>query len=185
MEKINTNIEWVYLLKCISFSDNRWDFRKFFNQESFQKEWLSNDFKESYFSVSHLNVIRWMHFQCPPFSHNKLVYLSQGNVIDIILDIRKWSKTYWNYIETHMNYNEWISIYIPKWIAHGFISLSANTIVNYLQDSSYSKEHDTWILYNSFGYKWNTSSQEVISERDLSFKQFNDFDSPFILWKNC
>jgi dTDP-4-dehydrorhamnose 3,5-epimerase/CDP-3, 6-dideoxy-D-glycero-D-glycero-4-hexulose-5-epimerase len=50
----------------------------------------------------------------------------------------------------------------------------------YLVSSGYNKETDTGILYNSFGYDWVVSNP-VISDRDLSFKKLEEFDSPFVL----
>jgi dTDP-4-dehydrorhamnose 3,5-epimerase/CDP-3, 6-dideoxy-D-glycero-D-glycero-4-hexulose-5-epimerase len=185
MEIVKTEIEWVFIIKWNIFKDNRWEFLKTFNKDLFKGNNLEVDFKESYFSISNKWVIRWMHFQSPPMDHTKLVYVSNWKIIDVLLDIRKWSKTYWKYLNINISYEEWTLIYITKWIAHGFISLEDKTIVNYMQTTCYSPENDKWILYNSFWYNWDNNIKPIISDRDNSFLELNNFDSPFIFWKNC
>jgi len=69
-------------------------------------------------------------------------------------------------------------LYIPKGIAHGFASLEDDTIVNYAQSSSYSKEYDYGIKYNSFGFEWPVD-KPIISERDMEFPDFQDWNSVF------
>ncbi|MCB0698114.1 MAG: dTDP-4-dehydrorhamnose 3,5-epimerase family protein, partial [Chitinophagaceae bacterium] len=65
-----------------------------------------------------------------------------------------------------------------KGFAHGFKSLTDDAITYYLVSSEYSKEHDTGILYNSFGYDWEVDSP-VISERDMSFPALSDWNTVF------
>jgi len=59
------------------------------NADWFAAEGLDTDFKEFYYSVSHRNVIRGMHFQLPPHEHSKLVYVSKGSIVNVVLDLRK------------------------------------------------------------------------------------------------
>lgn len=184
MEIIPLELPWTLLIKSNIFEDNRWKFIKIFNEEYFKINWLDTNFKELYYSISNKNVIRWMHFQIPDKDHTKLVYVTSWNIKDVLIDIRKNSPTYWKSISIDINWNDWIIIYIPKWIAHWFLSKNDNTIVNYLQSSWYSKEHDFWIKYNSFGFDW-WKENHIISDRDISFINFDDFSTPFIYWINC
>ena len=182
---IKTIIDWVFIIKWNIFKQNRWKFLKFFNKDFFKENNLDFDYKESYFSISNKWVVRWMHFQTPPMEHTKLVYVSMWKIIDVLLDIRKWSKTYWRYLNINISFDNWNIIYIPKWIAHWFLSLEDNTIVNYMQTTCYSSENDEWILYNSFWYNWEENLEYIISDRDNSFLELKDFKSPFIYWINC
>ena len=118
-----------------------------------------------------------MHFQCPPMDHAKLIYLTSGKITDVLLDLRRSSKSYKQHIVIDLSaYNN--ALYIPPGIAHGFLSKEDNTIVVYNQSSVYSKEHDDGILWNSFGYEWGVG-QPILSDRDKSFISFNKFKSPF------
>jgi dTDP-4-dehydrorhamnose 3,5-epimerase len=171
-------IEGLKIIHLEKFSDNRGSFLKVYNIEFFKENYLQTDFKESYFSVSNKNVLRGMHFQIPPFEHVKLVYLNKGSIIDVILDIRKRSATYGQSFTTEISQNNPILIYIPVGCAHGFLSLEDNSIVSYLQTSSYSKEFDMGVRWDSFGMNWHIKDP-IISQRDNSFGSLSDLNSPF------
>ena len=119
-----------------------------------------------------------MHFQLPPYEHTKLVYLNQGKIIDVVLDIRKASKTYGQHFSIQMNTDNPLMICIPVGCAHGFLSLEDISIVSYMQTSVYNKDCDTGILWNSFGMDWKIENP-IVSDRDNSFIKFEVFNTPF------
>lgn len=178
MKIIETPIEGLYILETINFQDIRGGFQKLYNFDFFKENNLDTDFKEFYYSVSQKDVIRGMHFQLPPFDHTKLVYVSKGKIKDVVLDIRKDSKTYGKYFSVELDDNKAQYLYIPKGLAHGFVSLEDGSIVNYAQTSCYSKEHDCGILYSSFGFDWGIENP-IISGRDRTFEKLENFKSPF------
>ena len=112
----------VYILETKLFNDKRGKFVKIFNSEAFKKFGLRTDFVESYYSVSRKNVIRGMHFQLPPSEHCKLVYVSNGRIIDVILDIRKNSKTFGKCINIELSADNGYCVYIPVGCVHGLLS---------------------------------------------------------------
>lgn len=178
MKIIETPIKDLLVLEINNFQDKRGNFCKMFSYDFFRESNIDTDFKEFYFSISYKNVIRGMHFQTPPFDHSKLIYVSKGHIKDVVLDIRKNSQTFGRYYEIELSVENAKCLYVPKGLAHGFLSMEDGSIVNYAQTSCYSKEHDSGILYNSFGYEWNVE-KPVISERDLSLNIFSTFQSPF------
>jgi len=178
MKIIETPFDDLLILETINFSDNRGSFQKLFNFDFFNENKLDKDFKEFYFSVSKKNVIRGMHFQLPPFDHTKLVYLSKGKILDVVVDLRKNSKSYMQYFSIELNDSEAKYVYIPKGFAHGFLSLEDGSIVNYAQTSCYSKESDCGIAYNSFDFNWGIKNP-IVSGRDLTFEDLENFKSPF------
>lgn len=178
MEIEDTFIPGLKLIHLNKFTDTRGSFLKVFNQDFFAKNGLETSFKESYFSVSHKNVIRGMHFQLPPYEHTKLVWLNQGKILDVVLDIRKASKTFGQHLSIQMNTDKPILIYIPAGCAHGFLSLEDNSMVSYMQTSVYNKDCDTGILWNSFGMDWKIENP-IVSDRDNSFIKFEAFNTPF------
>ena len=97
MIKTNTPFEGLYIIQTNNFTDNRGGFQKLFNADWFAAEGLDTNFKEFYYSVSHRNVIRCMHFQLPPHEHSKLVYVSKGSIVDVVLDLRKNYSTFGEY----------------------------------------------------------------------------------------
>lgn len=183
MRIIETKIEGLEFLEPIVFEDPRGKFIKTFNDDFFKENGLDIEIKETYYSISHKDVIRGMHFQTPPHDHLKLVYVPSGKIIDVVLDIRKGSPTYGKFFEIELSSDNARVLIIPKGLAHGFKSLEDNTNVTYMQTSSYAPECDRGIRYDSFSYDWNITIPKI-SDRDKEFKKFCDFDSPFVYGKN-
>src|SRR5690606_17326280 len=82
------------LLTLPAFPDERGMFVKTFHETTLAEAGIHFTLKESYFSFSHKNVIRGMHFQLPPHQHAKIVFCPKGAILDVIIDLRKGSPTY-------------------------------------------------------------------------------------------
>jgi len=178
MRKIETGFEGLYIIEGNVFEDIRGLFLKTFHQSSFSDLGLETNYKERYYSKSHKNVIRGMHFQTPPFDHVKIVNVLQGTILDVVVDLRKTSPSYRWCFYTELNDYDGRWLYIPKGFAHGFKALADNTIVEYNQTTEYNKECDCGIRWDSIGFDWQLINP-VISERDKDFPSINDFLSPF------
>ncbi len=178
MNIIETPFEGLYVIETVKFKDSRGSFQKLFNREFFEQNGLECDFCEFYYSVNHKNVIRGMHFQLPPNDHTKLVYVSKGKIIDVVVDIRKDSATFGKHYKIELDDEMGKYLYIPKGFAHGFCSLEEGSIVNYAQTSCYSTVHDCGILQSSCDIDWGIESP-IVSDRDLTFKKLSEFKSPF------
>lgn len=183
MKIIDTSIAGLKIIEPKIFRDNRGVFIKTFTDDFFQKNGLDISVKETYYSISHQNVIRGMHFQIPPDDHIKLVYVPKGKIIDVVLDIRKNSPTYGDYFSTEISSNNGKILVVSKGLAHGFKSLEDETIVVYMQTTSYSQAHDCGLKYDSFNFDWKCIDPKI-SERDNAFVPFSSFDTPFIYGQN-
>ena len=158
--------------------DNRGSFVKVFHEALFKAKDLETSFAEEYYSVSNKNVIRGLHFQIPPMDHVKMVYCLQGEVLDVVLDIRKGSPTYGEFDLIELSSEKANIIYIPKGMAHGFFVKSEQAVMVYKVSSIYSSEHDEGIHWNSAGIPW-PSKNVITSVRDESLSDFSEFSSPF------
>ncbi|PCH99115.1 MAG: dTDP-4-dehydrorhamnose 3,5-epimerase [Bacteroidetes bacterium] len=177
--KVNpTEISGAFEITMPSSEDERGDFVKILHKDAFVEHGLETEFVESYYSTSVRGVIRGMHFQLPPHAHNKLVYAVEGSVMDVLLDLRKDSKTFKKFIALELSKGNRKSVYIPKGVAHGFEVISESATLVYMTTTVYSKESDAGVLWNSIGYEWNNSGPNI-STRDKSFVSMDDFDSPF------
>ena len=175
-----TKIEGVYIITNFNAKDDRGLFVKTFNKNTFNKNNLDFDIRESYYSVSNKNVIRGMHFQLPPYDHEKLVYVVLGEIIDVVVDLRKNSSTYKEHISVKLSAENKKSIFIPKGLAHGFKSLKDNTITVYNVATEYNNTADEGISFHSFGFDWEVE-KPILSVRDSSFNTLNEFNeiNPF------
>ncbi|MCG3683482.1 dTDP-4-dehydrorhamnose 3,5-epimerase [Aliarcobacter butzleri] len=183
MKIIETSIPGLKIFKPKIFEDERGKFIKTFTNDFFQESSLSINIKETYYSISHKDVIRGMHFQTPPYEHIKLVYVPAGKIIDVVLDIRKNSPTFGRYFSCELSSENGKVLIIPKGLAHGFKSLENNTNVTYIQTTCYSQNNDAGIKYDSFGFDWKCESPKL-SDRDCLFPTLDKFESPFIFGEN-
>jgi dTDP-4-dehydrorhamnose 3,5-epimerase/CDP-3, 6-dideoxy-D-glycero-D-glycero-4-hexulose-5-epimerase len=179
VKKQETPVSGLFVLSNPIFRDNRGSFKKLLSKEDFSALSLESDFAELYYSVNKKDVIRGMHFQTPPTDHVKMVYVLSGKVLDICLDLRRSSKTFGQYFCSSLSGDDNNYLYIPKGIAHGFISLEDNTIMHYAQTTGYDKEHDCGIKYDSFGFDWNIKNP-ILSERDKTLPALADYETVFL-----
>jgi len=162
----------VLLFEINTFKDVRGSFSEVYTELGFSK-FLPSDinFIQDNESVSNYGVLRGLHFQKSPFQQSKLVRVSHGEIQDVILDIRKGSDTFGQYISIILSKENQRQIFIPKGFAHGFLTLSKSAIINYKVDSYYSPDNDSGILFNdsNIGIDWSIDESDiVISEKDLN-----------------
>lgn len=174
-----TDIEGLYLITPLFTEDKRGNFVKTFHADAFAANNLEFDFRESFFSESFKGVLRGMHFHWPPFDHAKLVYCISGEVVDVVVDIRRSSKTYGQCRSFNLNDRNKESLYIPRGFAHGFCAMSDVATMVYLTTTEYNREHDTGIRYDSFDYDWPVENP-IVSERDMSFITLDELETPFV-----
>ena len=181
MKIIITNIQGVYLIKPKIFKDDRGVFFESFNKEIFDNKVDSKiNFVQDNQSLSSKGVLRGLHFQNPPHAQAKLVSVVKGSVIDVVVDLRKESKTYGNYILEELSEYNNHQLFVPKGMAHGFLTLEDNTIFSYKCSDFYHKESEDSILWNdpALNIKW-PNSNPILSEKDENAKKFSSFVSPF------
>lgn len=178
MNLIETKIKECFELQQLVNMDVRGRLVKTFNADNFISNELEVEFKEHYYSVSQKNVIRGLHFQLPPMDHVKMVYCVYGAVFDVVLDLRVDSPTYGNFEIFELTAKKANSIYMPKGMAHGFCVLSQEAILGYCVTTTYSKDCDSGIRWDSAGIPWPVSDP-IVSQRDLALPRLNEFISPF------
>ena len=169
MNITQTNLEGVFEIQNRKFEDQRGLFVKTLHEDVFKEAGLETDFKESFYSVSKEGVLRGMHFQLPPHDHAKLVYVTEGLILDVAVDIRKDSKTFGQYFATELSSENSNSLYMSKGFAHGFLTLSDSATVVYMTTTVHDPEHDAGLRWDSFGFDWNIK-EPIISDRDNNFK---------------
>jgi len=178
MTVTETFMKGLRVLEPNLLEDSRGVFFKTLHKEEFTKLNLPLDWSEEYFSLSHKNVIRGMHFQVPPEAHCKIVSCLKGSVLDVVIDLRKNSETFGKTFATELNDMNRKVLIIPKGCAHGFLSLQDNSLMFYKVSSIYSPECDMGIRWNSIDFEWPTN-KPIVSIRDEQHLDFKEFNSPF------
>ena len=173
-----TNIIGLLKIQPDVFEDHRGSFIKTFHFDVFKTLNLEVEWREEYFSISHRNVLRGMHFQTPPHDHDKIVTCIEGKVLDVVIDLRKKSLTYNSIFSLELSSENKTILLIPKGCAHGFLSLADNSIMYYKVSKVYNAESDYGIHWDSIGFNWPVESP-IVSERDKKHPSLNEYFSPF------
>ena len=160
------------------FKDQRGEFVKPYHWDSLTEIGIRIDVREEIFSVSKRNVLRGMHFQVPPYDHQKFVYCVKGRILDVIVDIRKNSAAYGSCFSAELSSENRRILLVPKGFAHGFLSMEEGSTVVYKTDTVYAPEHDRGIRWNSIGFDWPVENP-VLSERDKTTPTLAEYESPF------
>jgi dTDP-4-dehydrorhamnose 3,5-epimerase len=172
-----TYIPGCFIIQPQIFEDNR---GLFF--ESFKKNDLeivigkSIDFVQDNQSISKKWTLRGLHFQKGTSAQSKLVSVPYGEVLDVVVDIRKESPTYGKYYKIKLSSKNHTSLYVPRGVAHGFLSLQENTVFHYKCDNYYHQESEGGILYNDLELEidWEYNNENlIISEKDRELPSFN------------
>ena len=178
MKISETKLKGCLILEPQILEDNRGVFF-----EVFKKKELSDflgyevDFVQENKSISKKGVLRGLHFQKGDSAQAKLVSVQKGEVVDVIVDIRPDSVTFGEHIKVHLSDVNNKSIFIPKGMAHGFVTLTDNVIFTYLCDNYYDPKMESGILYNDsdLAIDWGFASSElIVSEKDLILPTFKE-----------
>lgn len=187
MKIFPTKIPDVYLIEPTIFSDNRGYFYENFSQKILSENNIVFSIVQENVSLSKKWVWRWFHFQFP-HAQAKIIQVLSGEIISFALDIRKNSPTFWKYVSAHLSSENKNIFFLPKWIAHGFLSLEESTKILYKVDDIYDKNGEYWIFYDwipDFSLEKilleNKLSEIIISEKDKNLPIFSDFykNNPF------
>lgn len=182
MEVIKTEIEDLVILEPAIFGDERGYFL-----ESFNKKWFDSNVKETLFvqdneSKSSRGVLRGLHFQKPPFAQAKLVRVIEGEVLDVVVDLRKDSPTYGKTASVLLSGKNKRQFFVPRGFGHGFAVLSDSAIFSYKVDNDYAPEHEDGIIWDDkiLDIDWKIDSSKVnLSAKDKELQSFENFNSPF------
>lgn len=180
MKCIPTKINGLYKIQFNLFLDQRGGFCKTFHKELFAELGLNTVWNEQFFSRSNRGVIRGLHFQIPPHEQAKMVACLDGEVLDVVVDLRRGSDTYGEHETILLNSTNNVAVYIPRGVAHGFLSLINGSLVYYNTETVHSPLHDSGIRWDSCGIDWQVNESEIVlSDRDKSFPSLQEFHSPF------
>lgn len=177
MEILKELLPGAFLLQPKRFEDSRGSFVKTYQYGLCQTLGVDLDIREEFYSVSHKNVIRGMHFQLPPHEHDKLVYCTHGAVMDVLLDLRT-GPTYGHVVSVQISGENAHIVFIPKGIAHGFLALTDEALMVYKTNSEHMPSLDSGIRWDSFGFDWPCLSP-TLSDRDLQHSCFDQLLTPF------
>lgn len=178
MEIIKTEFEGLVVVKPVVFTDNRGYFYETYNVNKYKDLGITNNFVQDNESKSNFGTIRGLHSQIGEFAQAKLVRAQQGKVLDVVVDIRKNSKTFGKYFSIELSDENKLQLMIPRGFLHGFSVLSETAIFCYKCDNFYNKESERAVLWNDIDLNidWKIDKNKaIVSEKDKNNMTFREF----------
>jgi len=156
------------------FTDERGYFLESYNATAFAKQGLDLTFVQDNHSFSHKGVMRGLHLQKKPFEQGKLIRVISGKVIDVVVDIRKNSKTFGQTASFILDDKKHNMLYVPEGFAHGFATFEDSIFV-YKCTKGYSKEAESGILWNDpqLNIDWQVENP-LVSDKDKMLPTFEE-----------
>lgn len=170
-----TKLEGVFILKPKIYEDERGFFTESYNKLLLEKHGIHTTFvQDNHSFTKKTNVIRGLHYQIHPKAQTKLVRVCAGAILDVVVDIRKDSPTFRQWISCILSEENMLQIFIPKGFAHGFCTLKPNTHVLYKVDEYYDPFLEQGIIWNDreLNIHWPTK-EPILSEKDKNHPTFN------------
>jgi len=170
MAFIKTDFPGVLIFEPTVFEDSRGYFYESYNERLFSASGINIKFVQDNQSKSSYGVIRGLHYQLDPNAQTKLVRVLSGNILDVVIDLRKGSPTYGRVFSMELSAENKKQLLIPKGFAHGFSVLSETAEVLYKCDAYYHKESEGGILINdnTLLIDWKIPvDKAIISEKDM------------------
>ncbi len=170
MKIIKTKFNGLKIYKKDTFNDKRG-----YTRELFLNKLIKKKFPFDIISLSKKNVIRGLHLQIKK-PQGKFITVLKGKIFDVVVDCRKNSKTMGQYFSIILSEKLNNSLYIPGGFAHGYCSLSSESILHYKMTEYRDKKFERGILWNDkdLNIKWPIK-KPIISAKDkanISFKNF-------------
>ena len=165
-----TKIDGVMLIESEPFIDERGAFRRHFCKDEFAKNNIVTDVSQCNVSENKFaRTLRGFHYQLQPFSEGKTLSCLNGKIFDIVVDLRKESATYMEWVGLELSKENRKSVHIAPGCANAFLTLEDNSLIHYYCSQSYNPESERGVRFNdpAFGFEW-PETPKIISEKDLS-----------------
>ncbi len=169
MNFIEQYIKGVWVIEPRRFGDQRGYFSEVFKQAEFEAHVGHVDFIQDNESFSGRGVVRGLHFQRGEWSQAKLVRVSQGTVLDVVVDLRQGSPTWGQHVAIELSGDTGRQMFIPRGFAHGFAVLSDVAQFQYKVDNLYAPQSEVTLNFDdpALGIDWRIPRAEMLlSEKD-------------------
>jgi dTDP-4-dehydrorhamnose 3,5-epimerase len=178
---IRTKLDGVLVIETDVFGDHRGFFTESYNRSRFHEAGITHDFIQDNHSYSaEAGTLRGLHYQLSPKAQTKMVRAIAGAIYDVVVDIRKDSPTFGEWVGVIISESNKRQILVPKGFAHGFCTLVPHTQVLYKVDELYSKDHDRGILWSDpdLAIDWPMANV-VLSDKDKVHPQLRDAENNY------
>jgi dTDP-4-dehydrorhamnose 3,5-epimerase len=170
MKLIKTKIKDLLIVKTNIYKDNRGFFKEIEKFKILKKKFIFDCL-----SFSKKNTLRGLHLQTKK-SQAKIITVAQGKILDVVVDLRKKSKTYGKHFSIEISHDSDFSLFIPEGFAHGFMCLSKTCLVYYKCTNYRDKKSEITIKWNDkdLNIKWPIK-KPILSKKDRLGTSLSDY----------
>lgn len=174
MKVLPTSLEGVLLLEPRVFEDGRGFFLETYHARRYEDAGISVPFVQDNLSHSRKGTLRGLHYQIP-HGQAKLVQVLSGEVLDVVVDIRRGSPSFGHVATSLLSETNRRQIFIPEGFAHGFCVLSPSALFSYKCSAFYAPDCEAGILWSDpdLGISW-PAGEVVLSPKDAAYPRLRD-----------
>ncbi len=175
MKFVETKLQGVVLVDIDCLQDERGFFARTVCSKEFAAHGLSAAFVQSSVSYNRAQgTLRGMHYQRAPYEEKKIVRCVRGAIYDVVLDLRPQSPTFRKWIAVELNEDNARAVYIPEGCAHGFQTLTNDTVILYQMTAFFDASSAAGVRWDDpvFGISWPDIKVRVIADKDRQYPDF-------------
>ncbi len=169
MPFIETPLAGLIIFEPKVWEDDRGYFFESYNQKTFAENGIDTEFVQDNQARSTYGVLRGLHYQLEPHAQAKLVRVTEGEVLDVVVDIREGSATYGQSFSIRLNTKNKRQLFIPRGFAHGYVVLSETAEFLYKCDRLYNKASEGALLFSDpqLNINWEIDlDKAILSPKD-------------------
>ncbi len=169
-----TPLEGVLLVEPKIWGDPRGYFVELWQADRYGSHGVPRQFLQDNISFSRKGVLRGLHFQNPS-AQGKLVFPLEGEIFDVVVDVRKRSPTFRKWFGVKLSSETKQQIWVPEGFAHGFVVLSEKALVVYKCTDTYNAKTEWGVAWNDpeLGIDWPVTDP-ILSEKDRVYPKLSE-----------
>ncbi|WP_339735747.1 dTDP-4-dehydrorhamnose 3,5-epimerase [uncultured Gimesia sp.] len=167
MDIQQTDFPGLFVVTSRVFSDQRGFFKETYQQQHYKEAGIDDTFVQDNFSHSSAGILRGLHYQIQR-PQAKLVFVVQGEILDVCVDLRKSSPTFGKSFSIKLTAENHQQLFVPAGFAHGFYVLSPLADFMYKCSDYYFPEYERTLLWNdpALGIDWPLTGEPILSDKD-------------------
>ena len=180
MTVTETKLDGVLIIDPRRFGDARGFFQETYHAERYREAGIDCAFVQDNLSRSARGTLRGLHFQAPPHAQDKLVWVLEGTVYDVAVDVRRGSPTYGHHVGVELSAENGRQLFVPVGFAHGFVVTSETALFAYKCSALYASEAEGSVRWDDpdLGIDWPVTAP-LVSAKDGDAPPLADLDTPF------
>ncbi len=169
MDFSELSIKGIWLIRPRRYDDSRGYFMESFKEKEFRSRVGRVSFLQDNESFSGRGVLRGLHFQKGEFAQAKLVRVTRGSILDVVVDLRAGSPTLGRHLAVELSQENGLQLFMPRGMAHGFVVLSPEAQIQYKVDNVYAPQAEETLRFDdpALGIDWRLPKEELLlSDKD-------------------